>query len=68
MHRYKEIDVIIGHINMYVRFYICDISAPILGNRSVHNNVELYIAGFKDSYIEQTHLARKRSELELVKI
>ena len=39
---------------MYVRFCICDMSAPILGvNDLVSNNVELNLRNFKDSYLQQ---------------
>ena len=54
MHGYKDVDIIIGGINMYVRFYICDVSAPILGvNDLVSNNVELNLSNFQDSYRQQ---------------
>ena len=39
---------------MYVRFYICDVAAPILGvNDLVSNNVELNLRNFQDSYLQQ---------------
>ena len=54
MHGYKDADVIVGNISMYVCFYICDVSAPILGvNKLVSNNVELNLRNFNDSYLQQ---------------
>ena len=54
MFGYKDVDIFIGGINMYVRFYICDVSAPILGvNDLVSNNVELNLRNFQDSYLQQ---------------
>ena len=54
MFGYKDVDILIGGINMYVRFYICDVSAPILGvNDLVSNNVELNLRNFQDSYLRK---------------
>ena len=54
MFGYKDVDIFIGGISMYVRFYICDVSTPILGvNDLVSNNVELNLRNFKDSYLQQ---------------
>ena len=50
----KDVGIIIGNINMYVRFYICDVSAPRLGvNDLVNNNIELNLRSFNDSYLQQ---------------
>ena len=39
---------------MYVRFYTCDASAPILGvNDLVSNHVKLTLRNFQDSYLQQ---------------
>ena len=54
MHGYKEVDIIIGNIDMHVRFYVCDVSAPILGfNDLINNNVELNLRNVNDSYLQQ---------------
>ena len=54
LHCNNDIDIIIGNINMYVRFYICDASVPILGvNDLVNNSVELNLRNFNDSYLQQ---------------